>query len=183
MIDPQTLPSDNFEEFYPKLETGFIDELETLALNRLYRERIFTLPGAENEKVEFVSKSNYKIRIKRPNKNLWSVPLQDFRKCIKIALREGTIDPSIPFGEENAPPPEEELPLMSLLHVLPEEEYLRRSLVGNLIEHQTLGDGKIIRILESGNLEIEFKDQTLVLKPSFVKLKGAAKKAPAIKSD
>lgn len=183
MIDPQLLQSDNFEEIYPRLESGFVDELENLALNRLYRERFFELPGPTHEKVEFVSKSNYKIRIKRPNKNLWSVPLQDFRKCIKVALREGTISPDIPFGDENAPPAEEELPLMSLLHVLPEEEYLKRSLVGNAVEHKTLGEGKIVRILESGNLEVQFKDQTLVLKPSFVKLKGAGKKAPAVKTD
>ena len=45
------------------------------------------------------------------------------------------------------------------------------SFVGNPVIHPTLGDGKVIRISDSGNVEVQFKDRTVRLKPNFIKLK------------
>jgi len=76
-------------------------------------------------------------------------------------------------GSQNTLPKKEkiDLPTTLLLNVLPELEYKNRSFVGNPVVHPTYGEGKVIRISDSGNVEVQFKERLVRLKPNFIKLK------------
>ena len=58
-----------------------------------------------------------------------------------------------------------------LLNVLPEKEYKKRSFVGNPVIHPTYGEGIVVRISDTGNVEVQFKERLVRLKPNFIKLK------------
>ncbi|MFZ0389385.1 MAG: hypothetical protein WAN36_02915, partial [Calditrichia bacterium] len=119
--------------------------------------------------LEYAGKTNFKIRFKRPNKNVWSVPFQDFRESIRHVLREGRLNAV--EAEEDHQKETMDLPTLLLLHVLPDEEFARRSFVGNKVDHPTMGEGRIVRITASGNVVVEFLERQVKLKPGFIKLK------------
>ncbi|GAB4372267.1 MAG: hypothetical protein Kow0042_15520 [Calditrichia bacterium] len=172
MIEPNQIDTKNFKKIFTKLEETYIDELENLLISKLYQDKVVAIPGFENESIEFVGRTNYTIRLKRPNKNFWSISFQTLRKSIRKVLREGKLEPVDPTLLEKEDLQEfDEVAVSMLLHILPDNEYLSRSFVGNLVEHPTLGEGRVIRISESGNVEIEFGDRSVMLKPGFVQLK------------
>lgn len=171
MIESKKFSSPNFNENFQQLEKLFVDELEQKVVSTLVEKRTIVLPGTRDEVLEFAGRTNYKLRLKRPNKNVWSVPLQTFRESIRKVLREGKLTPL----EQNAKAPrnksgEDALATLLLLHILPEEEYYLRSFVGNQVHHPTLGEGKVVRITDSGNVEVAFAERVVRLKPDFVQL-------------
>lgn len=173
MIKPTHFTSCDFKNTFEALEEHFLDELEGLLVSKLMEQKSITLPNAENEVVEFAGRTNYKIRLKRPNKSVWSVSFQEFRESIRTVLRNGGLDPLQVNGEKPAKKRNMELPTLILLHILPDEEYKSRSFVGNQVEHQTMGEGEVLGITNKGNVEVKFDDRKVMLKPRFVKLKSA----------
>lgn len=172
MINPSKFESPDFTKVFETIENMFVEELTTIMVDKLFEEKSLTIPGTENEILEFAGRTNYKIRLKRPNKNVWSIPLQDIRDSIKKVLREGKLLPV--EGKVTAADEKNKnhiLPLNWLLHILPEEEYRERSFVGNIVRHPTLGEGEVLRITDSGNVEVKFAERTAMLKPNFVQLK------------
>ncbi len=175
MIDPNLFTSSSFSENFQQLENQFVEELEHVIIANLMEKRTVTIPQLKDEVVEFSGKTNFKIRIKRPNKNVWSVPLQDFRDAIRKVLRKGKLS----GVEEVLKAPhnhreEQEKAILLLLHILPEEEFRRRSFVGNRVVHPTLGEGVVMEITESGNVVVQFPERTVKLKPGFIQLKLGA---------
>lgn len=172
MIEPLKFESPDFSEVFETFENMYVEELTTMMIDKLFEEKTLSIPGIENEILEFAGRTNYKIRLKRPNKNVWSIPLQDIRDSIKKVLREGKLLPV-----EGKPTAADEknknhnLPLNWLLHILPEDEYRKRSFVGNIVQHPTLGEGEMLRITDSGNVEVKFAARTAMLKPNFIQLK------------
>lgn len=174
VIEPQKLKSPEFNQTFQELEEYYVDELENMLLAELVEKKSLKLATHQDEVIEFAGKTNYKIRVRRPHKNVWSIPLKDFRKSIRRVLRQGALDP---LNEKRLESTKFErvsdLPTKILLHILPDEEYKQRSFVGNTVVHPTLGSGKVIAISESGNVEIEFENRVAKLKPDFVRLKTA----------
>lgn len=171
MINTEKLPSSNLQEALDSFETHFIEELEQMVVSRLFEIKTIHIPGTKNDTVEFAGRTNFKIRLKRPNKNVWSIPLQSIRDSIKKVLREGEIGPIETPAKEPTKSNSLEMPLSLLLHTLPDEEYHARSFVGNAVIHPTLGEGRVSRISETGNVEVDFKDRHVMIKPGFVSLK------------
>jgi hypothetical protein len=64
-----------------------------------------------------------------------------------------------------------DLPTVLLLNVLPEKEYKKRSFVGNPVIHPTYGEGIVVGISDTGNVEVQFEERLVRLKPNFIKLK------------
>jgi hypothetical protein len=161
LIEPEKLKSPDFQKTFHELEEYYIDELESMLLNLLIEETI-----------EFAGRTNYKIRVRRPHKNVWSIPLKDFRESIRKVLRQGMLDPINPKKLESTRfERPSELPTNMVLHILSDEEYERRSFVGNPVVHATLGLGKVVAISESGNVDVKFRDRVATLKPNYVRLK------------
>jgi len=172
MIEETKFTTADFNKALLELEYHYINELENLLISKLMEQKSVQLEGLADEVIEFAGRTNYKIRLRRPNKNVWSIPFRDFRESIRKVLRFGTS--GLLKDNETEPIPKKikiEYPIALLLNVLPEKEYKTRSFVGNPVIHPTLGDGKVIRISESGNVEVQFKDRTVRLKPNFIKLK------------
>ena len=172
MIDPNMFTSSEFQENFQRLELQFVAELEHTIIARLMEQRSIALPDFPEEVIEFAGKTNFKIRIKRPNKNVWSVPLQEFRHAIRQVLREGKL-PSLE-AVQKAPRNHQEETMKAtllLLHVLPEKEFYKRSFVGNKVVHITLGEGEIVQITETGNVVVDFSDRRVKLKPGFIRFK------------
>lgn len=171
MISPFNFDSSNFEENFRQLESAFVAELEEMMISTLIDKKSVEVMGNWKETIEFAGKTNFKVRLKRPNKNVWSVPVQSIKDSIKKVLREGElVSISENFKDKKVSVNNKELPLQMLLHILPDKEYENRSFVGNQVVHPTLGEGKIERITESGNVEIRFSDRVVKMKPNFINL-------------
>jgi len=172
MINPSKLESEEFDKIFKQLETTYIEELENMMISNLMEKKSIEIPGTNHETIEFAGRTNFKIRLKRPNKNIWSVSVQTLKESIRRVLREGILLPICSkIKEDTSKVKEFDLPVLMLLHTIPEQEYQTRSFVGNIVAHPTLGEGKILRITESGNVEIQFKDRKVKLKPNYVQLK------------
>lgn len=172
MIDPLNFKSANFKETFEELEEAYLDELGESLIRRLMEKKSVELPGAAKEVLEFAGRTNYKIRLKRPNKNVWSVSFQDFREAIRKVLRKGRLNSLEGQNEKSAESTGPfDLPTSMLLHILPDDEYKKRSFVGNRVIHPTMGEGRVVHITDTGNVEVKFDERIVKLKPTFVKLK------------
>ncbi len=167
MIDPAKLKTANFQSSLHDLEEFYITELENMVITELMEKRRIQLHGRFNEILEFVGRTNYKISLRRPNKDIWSISFKDFREAIRKILRTGTS----PVFSPNNQKEQYDAKIAMLLHVLPENEYQNRSFIGNSVVHPHWGTGKLIGINDNGNVQVEFKDQVVKLKPDFVELK------------
>lgn len=171
MIESTKIKASNFDQALVDLEDHFIDEIESMLLSRLIEQKSIHLNGVENETIEFAGKTNYKILLRRPNKNVWSIPFKEFRDSIRKVLRVGTDSLTVHEDQKSAVGKDIKFETSLLLNVLPEKEYEVRSFVGNKVMHPHWGEGKIIYISETGNVEVQFKDRVVRLKPNFIKLK------------
>ncbi len=169
MIDPAKFKSPKFSEVFEELENLFLNELENLLINQLIEQKEIRLHDFRDETLEFAGRTNFKLTLKRPNKNVWSVSLKTLHDALRHILREGKVpsldDKSLELDEHDR------LPIIMLVHCIPEQEYQVRSFVGNIVEHEVLGEGRILRIGKSGNVEVQFHDRKAKLKPDFVTLK------------
>jgi len=172
MIEETKIKSVIFNQALLELEDTYINELEDMLISKLMEQKTIRLHGNFDEVIEFAGRTNYKIRLRRPNKNVWSIPFREFRESIRKVLRIGTSG-LYNNGSQNALLKKEKIdfPTALLLNILPEKEYKNRSFVGNPVIHPTYGDGEVIRISDSGNVEVQFKDRMVHLKPNFIKLK------------
>lgn len=172
MIDPGKIKSSELNIALQDLEESSVIELENMLISELIAKKCIRLHGRFEEVLEFAGRTNYKIRLRQPNKTVWSISFKDCRESIRKVLRLGT---TTIFGEEQNSRAEKKDQLdhhtTLLLNVLPEQEYEIRSFIGNLVVHPNWGIGKLVRINENGNIEVEFKDRTVRLKPDFIKLK------------
>ncbi len=169
MIEPAKLTSCDLNQAIEDLENRYIGEIENLLISTLMEQKSVHLHGDVDEVLEFAGRTNYKILLRRPNKNVWSVSFKDFRESVRKVLRTG---PEKILDEENSGSKNDDLDLPThlLLHVLPEDEYENRSFVGNRVLHSKWGTGEILGILESGNVRVKFDGKQVMLKPDFVKL-------------
>jgi ribosomal protein L19E len=176
MIKTSKLKSEDFSQTFSEMENRYIEELEEMLLSKLISEKSIHLSGKYDETLEFAGRTNYKIRLRVPNKNVWSISFRDFRESIRKVLRNGIITES-EFVEDKTGATEKVFKQLTtlLLHVLPEEEYIERSFIGNSVIHPTLGSGKVISISDSGNVEVEFRDKIAKLKPNYIQLKTSEK--------
>jgi len=172
MMDLTNRPDFDFESEYPVLEDELVAELENLIYNRLVKDRFIRLNDQADNEIEFLQRTTYKIMVRRPNKHVWSVPLPELRNAIRKAIRKGR-----PWDDQGnltieVPSKPQYLPkaIAALLQAIPEEEYQRRSLVGNRVVHNVYGEGVIQSITDTGNVEIVFKDKVALLKPRFFRL-------------
>lgn len=166
MIDPAKFESGEFKKIFEDLENTALDELENMVLSQLIEQKVLRIYGLEDETLEFAGRTNFKLRLKRPNKNVWSISLKALRDALRLALRQG----KLPALDETVRGKvgKKELPMLLLLHAIPNDEVESRSFVGNKVIHEILGEGKIVRISQSGNVEIQFNNKTTKLKPGFV---------------
>ncbi len=169
MIEPTRFTSSDFHRIFEEVESEFVDELEKLVISKLIEIRTVQMPGAESEVLEYAGRTNFKIRVKRPHKNVWSIPYKSLREAIRRVLRKGELLTVVEKANKRSE--EQDLALPWLLHILPEEEYYRRSFVGNKVVHPSLGEGEVEEITDTGNVKVKFRDRVAMLKPSFVKLK------------
>ena len=172
MIEETKIKSVVFNQALLELEDAYINELEDMLISKLMEQKSVQLHGNFDEVIEFAGKTNYKIRLRRPNKNVWSIPFREFRESIRKVLRIGTSG-LLNNGSQNAVLKKAKIdfPTTLLLNVLPEQEYKNRSFVGNPVVHPTYGEGSVMRISDSGNVEVQFKERIVRLKPNFIKLK------------
>ncbi len=172
MINTSKLKSLEFNQALYEIEDRYVNELENMLISKLIEEKSVHLHGKYREILEFAGRTNYKIRLKIPNKNVWSISFRDFRESIRKVLRTGKI---FEYNQENMNSALDnelfDLPICLLLHVLPTKEYENRSFVGNKVIHPTLGNGKVISISDSGNVDVEFEDRVAKLRPNYIKLK------------
>ncbi len=172
MMDLSDKPDFDFATQYAELEETLISELENMIYARLMADRFIRPDDQPENEIEFLQRTTYKIMIRRPNKHVWSVPLPELRNAIRQVLRKGRLFdetgklaiqvPSKPAYMAQA--------IGALLQAIPEEEYLKRSLVGNKVQHTVYGEGIIRAITDTGNVEIAFEDKITLLKPQFFRL-------------
>jgi hypothetical protein len=153
------------------LEELYINELEDMLFSHLMENKRIQLAGNVSEIIEFAGKTNYKIRLRRPNKNVWAIPFKDFRESIRMVLRAGTDKLKVNENSISSPSAEMKFATSLLLNILPEKEYKTRSFVGKRVVHPKWGEGKILTISDSGNVDVQFKERVARLKPNFIKLK------------
>ncbi len=172
MIDLSDKPDFDFASQYEMLEDSLVSELEQMIYARLMSERTIQLNHEPNNEIEFLQRTTYKVMIRRPNKHVWSVPIPELRNAIRQVIRKGRL-----FTQEGklaiqVPAKPAYLPeaIKALLCIIPEEEYLSRSMVGNKVYHQVYGEGVIRSITNTGNVEIAFKEKVTLLKPQFFRL-------------
>lgn len=167
MIDPAKLKTSNLQHSLQELEESYITELENMVITELMEKKRIQLYGRFKEIVEYLGRTNYKIILRRPNKEIWSVSFKNFREAIRKVLRTGTASVFSSNEKEELL----DIKMAMLLHILPENEYQSRSFIGNTVVHPNWGTGKLVCINENGNAQVEFKDQLVKLKPDFVELK------------
>jgi len=174
MIESEVLEGCQFQEKFLLLEREYVSELENMIFSQLLQFGQVEV-GDKNEILEFSGRTNYKIRVRRPNRNVWSVPLKNLQDAIRKVLREGEIsrEKGAFLTTKNGKPSPLETPLKMLLESIPWTEFEKRSFVGNAVQHEVYGTGFIQRISESGNVEIEFGERKVLLKPGFFELKTA----------
>ncbi|MBN2366565.1 MAG: hypothetical protein JXL67_10390 [Calditrichaeota bacterium] len=170
MINPAQITSSDLNKALHDLEDHYIDEIEDILISTLMEKKSVQLHGDIDEVLEFAGRTNYKLLLRRPHKNVWSVSFKDFRESVRKVLRRG---PEKVLDRENNSGSKKEnldLPTHLLLHVIPENEYQSRSFVGNKVVHSKWGIGEILSISESGNVKVEFNGRHVVLKPNFIEL-------------
>ncbi len=179
MIDPSKLEDFDFSKDYEALEEQLVIEIENIIIAQLIENgRVTAEPPSENT-LEFAGKTNFKLRVKRRNKNVWSIPTDQLRNAIRTVLREGKIwqdDEGYYITTKSGKPAPLDRPMKLILASIPQEEYERRSFVGLPVEHDVYGEGFIRRITDTGNVEIQFNDRVSLLKPGFFRLKIEASK-------
>lgn len=172
MIEVTELKSENLSQILNETEEVFVNELENMLLSKLIEEKSIRIQGQYEEVLEFAGRTNHKIRLRVPNKNVWSVSFRDLGESIRKVLRTGSIfSDEIVSGNSKSGDQVFDHHTNLLLHILPQKEYEKRSLVGNEVVHSSLGYGKVISISESGNVVVKFEDRTVRLKPNFIKLR------------
>ncbi len=172
MIEPTKIKFSDLRQALQELEAQFVNELEDMLISQLMEKKSVQLYGQKDEVLEFAGKTNYKIRLRRPQKNVWSVSFKDFRESIRKVLRNGTsrlVSEGTPLAKRN----KLDLPTSLLLNVLPAQEYENRSFIGNKVTHPMWGEGNIVSISDSGNVEVQFTERIVTLKPNFIKLETA----------
>jgi hypothetical protein len=171
MLESQKNKFSTLDQAIFNLEELYINELEDMLYSRLIEDKRIELNGNVKETIEFAGKTNYKIRLRRPNKNVWAIPFKDFREAIRVVLRIGTHKLKVKENLGYSPSHEIKYATSLLLNILPEKEYQQRSFVGKRVVHPKWGEGKILSISESGNADVQFRDRVVRLKPNFIKLK------------
>jgi hypothetical protein len=171
MIETSKLNGVDFHENFEALEDQFVDEIENIISSQLFEKGCINSEKNENGEVEFFGRTNFKIRLKQPNKNVWSVPIQLLKRSIKKVLRNGGNLESLTVPEKKSARSGYEVPIGMLLKSIPDDEFKKRTFVGNTIDHSVYGEGVIKGINDTGNIEVEFKDREILLKPEFCKLK------------
>jgi len=173
MIETSKLPSTDFEQNFEELEEQYVNEIEGIISAQLFEKGHLARDHEEADDLEFFGRTNYKIRLKQPNKNVWSVPIQLLKKSIQKVLRNGgnieegvTTSSTKKKSETNY-----EMPIKLLLKSIPEEEFQKRTFVGNSVDHEVYGEGVINGINDTGNVEVKFQERKVLLKPEFCKLK------------
>jgi hypothetical protein len=171
MIETSNLVGVDFQENFEELEDRFVDEIENIISSQLFEKGCINSSQNANDHLEFFGRTNFKIRLKQPNKNVWSIPIQLLKKSIKQVLRNGGDIETLSLHEKKNDRMGYELPIKLLLKSVPEEEIRKRTFVGNIVAHSIYGDGIIKAINGTGNIEVKFKDREVLLKPEFCKLK------------
>lgn len=171
MIETSNLKGVDFQENFEELEDRFVDEIEDIISSQLFEKGCVNTAQNANDHLEFFGRTNFKIRLKQPNKNVWSIPIQLLKKSIKEVLRNGGDIETLSLPEKKNDRLAYELPIKLLLKSIPLEELKKRTFVGNTVDHSIYGDGIIQGIHETGNIEVKFKDRKVLLKPEFCKLK------------
>jgi len=173
MIDPSKLEDFDFLKDYEALEEQSVIEIENIIIAQLIENGRVTAEPLTEDTLEFAGKTNFKLRVKRRNKNVWSIPTDQLRNAIRMVLREGKIREENDYyvTTKTGKPAPLDRPLKLLLGAIPEEEYARRSFVGFPVEHEVYGEGFIRKITDTGNVEIQFENRVALLKPGFFRLK------------
>lgn len=172
MIETSKLKGADFRQNFEELEGQYVNEIENIISSNLFEKGHLPINQGKSDKVEFFGRTNYKIRLKQPNKNVWSVPIQLLKKSIQSVLRKGgNIDAGLVSLGEKKNTSNYELPIKLLLKSVPREEFNKRTFVGNAVDHDVYGEGVITAINDTGNVEVKFKDREVLLKPEFCKLK------------
>lgn len=173
MIETSKLPSTDFEKNFEELEGQYINEIEGIISAQLFEKGHLSGDHEDAEDVQFFGRTNYKIRLKQPNKNVWSIPIQLLKKSIQKVLRNGgNIEEGVfTASKKKKSEANYEMPIKLLLKSIPEEEFQKRTFVGNTIDHEVYGEGVITSINDTGNVEVQFQEREVLLKPEFCKLK------------
>jgi hypothetical protein len=171
MVETSKLKGADFQQNFGELEVQFVDEIEDIISSQLYQRGYLNPNHGSTDNLEFFGKTNFKIRLKLPNKNVWSVPIQLLKRSIQRVLRNGGDIESLSLLDKKGNLSDYELPIKLLLKSIPQEEFSKRTFVGNAVCHDVYGEGEIKSINETGNVEVSFKDRQILLKPEFCKLK------------
>lgn len=171
MIETSKLKGVDFHQNFEELEERFVDEIENIISSQLFEKGCINSEPNENGDVEFFGRTNFKIQLKQPNKNVWSVPIQLLKRSIKKVLRNGGDLETLTLPEKKSNRSGYEVPIKILLQSIPEDEFKKRTFVGNAVNHSVYGEGVIKNINDTGNIEVEFNDREILLKPEFCKLK------------
>lgn len=171
MVETSKLKSTDFQQNFGELEVKFVDEIEDIISSQLYGKGYLNPNHGNTENLEFFGKTNFKIRLKLPNKNVWSVPIQLLKRSIQVVLRNGGDVELLSLSDKKDDMSGYELPIKLLLKSIPQEELSKRTFVGNAVCHDVYGEGEIKSINETGNVEVQFRDRQILLKPEFCKLK------------
>ncbi|MFQ5584535.1 MAG: hypothetical protein ACE5GL_08895, partial [Calditrichia bacterium] len=91
MIEPSKFKDPDLLQNLHELEMRYIDEIEEMIISRLFSVGQLSFGEADDEILEFSGKTNYKIQLKRPNKNVWSIPIQLLKEAIRKVLRTGEL--------------------------------------------------------------------------------------------
>lgn len=172
MIETSKLPSTDFEKNFEELEGQYINEIEGMISAQLFEKGHLPVNQEEVDEVEFFGRTNFKIRLKQPNKNVWSIPIQLLKKSIQKVLRNGgNIEEGVTIASTKKSEANYEMPIKLLLKSIPEEEFQKRTFVGNTVDHEVYGEGVIKSINDTGNVEVKFQERQVLLKPEFCKLR------------
>ncbi len=173
MIEPSKFTAPDFLQNFHDLELQYINEIEEMITSQLFNTGHLVFGEESSDILEFSGKTNYKIRIKRPHKNVWSIPIQLLKESIRNVLRSGKLpeDKISKIEKKKVTKTNYDLPIQLLLQSVPQNEFLARTFVGNYVTHKVYGEGIIKRITENENVEVEFKDKEVLLKPNFCMLK------------
>lgn len=173
MIETSKLPSTDFEKNFQELEGQYVNEIEGIISAQLFEKGHLAGDHEKADDLEFFGRTNYKIRLKQPNKNVWSVPIQLLKKSIRKVLRNGgNIEEGVITGSgKKKSEASYEMPIKLLLKSIPGEEFQKRTFVGNTVDHKVYGEGIIKGINDTGNVEVKFPEREVLLKPEFCKLK------------
>lgn len=171
MVETSKLKSADFRQNFGELEAKFVDEIEDIISSQLFENGFLKANHSPTENIQFFGKTNFKIRLKLPNKNVWSVPIQLLKRSIQAVLRNGGDVELLSLSDKKEDLSGYEFPIKLILKSIPQEEFDKRTFVGNAVCHDVYGEGEIKSINDTGNVEVRFRDRQVLLKPEFCKLK------------